>query len=111
MDEGIIELPLRIDIYDRPRQIVCFERGKFAQTRFKVIGRDHARTRVAFYPLTGRTHQLRMHAAHCAGLGYAILGDELYGEPHDRLYLHAQEIGFDHPTRDERITLSAPDPF
>jgi len=101
-EEGIIDLPLRGDIEDRPRQIVCHEHGKTSRTHWKVINRGNGRTRVHFWPVTGRTHQLRVHAAHPHGLNAAILGDDLYGQPADRLHLHAEWISFVHPyTREE----------
>jgi tRNA pseudouridine32 synthase / 23S rRNA pseudouridine746 synthase len=98
-DEGWIDLPLRVDLDDRPRQLVCFEHGKPAQTRWKVIRREANTTWVHFFPITGRTHQLRVHAAHPQGLNTPIVGDELYGTPADRLYLHAEWIRFEHPVR------------
>jgi len=106
-DEGSIELPLRIDFYDRPRQIVCHERGKTALTRYRVISRENKTTRIAFYPHTGRTHQLRVHAAHPKGLNCAILGDELYGRPLNRLHLHAAELTFNHPVTDHTMSFSS----
>jgi len=113
--DGEVDLPLRIDFYDRPRQIVCVERGKSALTRFEVLSSEKnsgtVTTRVHFYPHTGRTHQLRVHAAHPDGLNCPILGDELYGRPLERLYLHAQQISFDHPVSNKRITVSSDTPF
>jgi len=106
-DEGEIELPLRIDYYDRPRQIVCHERGKPSLTLYSVISRDSNTTRVAFYPHTGRTHQLRVHAAHPQGLDCPILGDELYGRTADRLYLHAAQLTITHPLNDVRMAFSS----
>ncbi len=95
--EGVISLPLRANVDDRPRQMVDCEHGHKASTRFEVLGYEDGRTRVAFYPLTGRTHQLRVHAAHPEGLGVPIVGDNLYGTPSDRLLLHAERIEFIHP--------------
>jgi tRNA pseudouridine32 synthase/23S rRNA pseudouridine746 synthase len=92
-----IDLPLRVDLDDRPRQRVCEQYGKAAQTRVEVIARDASTTRVYFHPFTGRTHQLRVHAAHPRGLNAAIVGDELYGEAARRLYLHAERLCFEHP--------------
>ena len=109
--EGTVELPLRLDYYDRPRQMVCNERGKQALTRYEVISKDAGTTRVAFYPHTGRTHQLRVHAAHPEGLNCPILGDELYGQPRERLYLHAAQISFDHPVSGCRMTITSPVAF
>ena len=96
-DEGEIRLPLCPDPLDRPRQIVSEEFGKPALTHYRVLERTSGKTLIAFYPQTGRTHQLRVHAAHPEGLGCPILGDELYGKKADRLYLHAEYIEFRHP--------------
>lgn len=94
---GRINLPLCMNPLDRPRQIVSREHGKEAITEYRIISESEKHTRMAFYPLTGRTHQLRVHAAHPEGLGCPILGDELYGKKADRLYLHAEYIEFRHP--------------
>lgn len=96
-DKGIIDLPLRVDLDDRPRQLVCYEHGKPAKTEWKVIERKNGTTKVYFYPITGRTHQLRVHAAHHLGLGAPIVGDDLYGSKSNRLHLHAESIQFIHP--------------
>lgn len=104
-DEGIIELPLCLDPLDRPRQIVHAERGKPAITRYQVLERSGNCTRIAFYPHTGRTHQLRVHAAHPSGLHSPILGDELYGKKADRLYLHAETLEFIHPITGKVIRI------
>jgi len=90
-------LPLRGDIHNRPNQIVCFEHGKPAQTHWEVIERKDNKTLVYLYPITGRTHQLRVHAAHPLGLNKPIVGDDLYGTKAERLYLHAESIAFQHP--------------
>ncbi|MEW6433361.1 MAG: RluA family pseudouridine synthase [Myxococcota bacterium] len=108
---GVIELPLRVDFEQRPRQVVDFENGKPAVTRFEVLGTDGARTRVAFFPETGRTHQLRVHASHRQGLGTPIVGDRLYGRPERRLMLHAQVLRLTHPATGEAVTFRAPAPF
>jgi tRNA pseudouridine32 synthase / 23S rRNA pseudouridine746 synthase len=100
-EEGAIDLPLRVDLDDRPRQLVCYEYGKPAQTKWKVISRSDNQTRVHFFPLTGRTHQLRVHAAHSLGLNTPIVGDDLYGNKADRLHLHAASIEFMHPVSRE----------
>lgn len=110
-DEGVIELPLRVDLDQRPRQLVDFEHGKPALTRFEVLSREAGRTRVAFFPLTGRTHQLRVHAAHQLGLGTPIVGDRLYGAPADRLLLHAEGLRFRHPVTSAALELESPAPF
>ena len=121
---GRIELPLCLNPLDRPRQMVSSEHGKEAITEYQIISESEKNTsesentfnesnridesersinesrkytRIIFYPLTGRTHQLRVHAAHPEGLGCPILGDELYGKKADRLYLHAEYIEFRHP--------------
>ena len=94
---GRIELPLCLNPLDRPRQIVSREHGKEAITEYRIISESEKHIRIAFYPLTGRTHQLRVHAAHPEGLDCPILGDELYGKKADRLYLHAEYIEFRHP--------------
>lgn len=100
-DSGIIELPLRLDVDDRPRQLVCHEFGKPATTKWEVVDRKAGRTKIHFYPITGRTHQLRVHAAHSKGLNTSICGDDLYGEKSKRLYLHAEAIEFKHPSTKE----------
>ena len=110
-NEGLISLPLCLDPTDRPRQIVSVEFGKPAVTEFKVLDRLDDKTLVAFFPRTGRTHQLRVHAAHAEGLNCPILGDELYGQKADRLYLHAEEVTFTHPVSNQRITVRSECPF
>ncbi|MBA3462946.1 MAG: RluA family pseudouridine synthase [Deltaproteobacteria bacterium] len=110
-DRGVIELALRVDLEDRPRQIVDPVHGKPAVTEWSVLAREDGRTRVAFVPRTGRTHQLRVHAAHPAGLGVPIVGDRLYGTAADRLHLHAERIAFVHPTSGQRIELESPAPW
>jgi len=96
-NEGIIDLPLRLDIDDRPRQLVCYEYGKSARTKWKVIERKNNQTKIHFYPITGRTHQLRVHSAHSTGLNIPIIGDDLYGTKSNRLHLHAESVEFEHP--------------
>jgi tRNA pseudouridine32 synthase/23S rRNA pseudouridine746 synthase len=107
----VIDLPLRVDLDDRPRQVVCYEHGKSAVTRMEVISSDAVSTRVYFYPVTGRTHQLRVHAAHYNGLAAPIVGDDLYGTRGGRLFLHAQMLTFDHPTTGERMEVISSAPF
>lgn len=102
-ESGRIELPLSADYENRPCQRVDFERGKRAVTEFRVVERRGGRTLVEFTPLTGRTHQLRMHAAHAEGLNAPIVGDALYGCRDKRLCLHAAQICFTHPTSGERV--------
>lgn len=104
-EEGTIDLPLCLNPLDRPRQIVDKEHGKPAITRYRVLTRTESQTLVAFYPLTGRTHQLRVHSAHSLGLHCPIKGDELYGSKADRLYLHAESLEFTHPVSKEKVTI------
>ena len=97
-NDGVIDLPLLPNPYDRPRQMVDKEHGKPAITRYVIRGkRSDGTILVDFYPLTGRTHQLRVHAAHPEGLNAPIAGDRLYGQAANRLMLHAAEITFVHP--------------
>ncbi|GGC89505.1 RNA pseudouridine synthase [Flavobacterium lutivivi] len=103
--EGVIDLPLRVDLDDRPRQMVCYEHGKKAVTRYKVIERKNGVTKIHFWPITGRTHQLRVHASHTLGLNTPIVGDDLYGKKSDRLYLHAESITFEHPISKKIMTI------
>ena len=110
-DDGEIALPLRVDLDDRPRQLICFEHGKPALTRWKVIERIENQTRIHFYPVTGRTHQLRVHASHIQGLGVPIKGDDLYGTRADRLYLHAERLEFIHPVSKEKMMMECPSEF
>lgn len=101
--QGTISLPLIPDFYNRPRQMVCFERGKPSVTKYQVISEQDGQTKVRFIPLTGRTHQLRVHAAHPEGLNTPILGDRLYGRKSERLFLHAASISFLHPITEKRV--------
>jgi tRNA pseudouridine32 synthase/23S rRNA pseudouridine746 synthase len=107
-ESGTIELSLRVDVEDRPRQIVDPVHGKQAITSWQITHRDPATTRVVLQPLTGRTHQLRVHCA--VGL-LPIVGDRLYGTPAPRLLLHASYLAFAHPHAGERIELSLPPSF
>jgi tRNA pseudouridine32 synthase / 23S rRNA pseudouridine746 synthase len=116
-DTGEIEKPLRCDWPNRPRQMVDFDNGRAALTRFKIIERGANNSRVALSPQTGRTHQLRVHMA---SIGHPILGDLLYGKqnhiPTDqggasRLMLHAQSLGFAHPGDGQRVHFSTNCPF
>lgn len=114
-DGGEIDLPMRLDVDNRPYQIVDFERGKSAKTKWKRTGivkyKGEAVTRVRFYPETGRTHQLRVHAAY--GLKHPIVGDRLYGHNRDneRLTLHAESITFIHPRTEKEVTFTVPASF
>jgi tRNA pseudouridine32 synthase/23S rRNA pseudouridine746 synthase len=102
-NEGSIDLPLRVDLEDRPRQLVCFDHGKPAQTNWKKIKIINNQTLVYFYPITGRTHQLRVHASHELGLKTPIIGDDLYGTKSNRLHLHAEQLIFIHPLSNKEI--------
>jgi tRNA pseudouridine32 synthase/23S rRNA pseudouridine746 synthase len=108
-DSGTIDLPLRVDLDDRPRQIVDPVHGKTAVTEWRVLARSQGRIRVAMWPKTGRAHQLRVHSL--VGLGVPIVGDRLYGRADSRLMLHAEELAFVHPHRGERLAITRPAPF
>jgi tRNA pseudouridine32 synthase/23S rRNA pseudouridine746 synthase len=110
-DKGTIDLPLRPDIEDRPRQLVCYEDGKKALTHWEVLDRENGKTRIRFFPVTGRTHQLRVHAAHQLGLNLPIYGDDLYGKFAHRLHLHAEFIEFSHPVTHEIMKLEVAPEF
>jgi tRNA pseudouridine32 synthase/23S rRNA pseudouridine746 synthase len=117
-DAGVIDLPLWGDPADRPRQQVDWQRGKPSQTQFQVLQRSPEQTRVMFIPVTGRTHQLRVHAADPQGLGLPIVGDRLYGTDlakqkmfADRLHLHARSLQFRHPQSGDSVQLHSPTPF
>lgn len=105
-DEGNIELSLCPNPLDRPRQMVDTQYGKPAITYYQVLERTDKYTRIAFYPHTGRTHQLRVHAAHPSGLHCSIIGDELYGKKDKRLYLHAESIEFTHPVNGQSMCIT-----
>lgn len=112
-DQGLVDLPLATDWLNKPRQRVDHEHGRAAQTQWQVLEREASATRVKLVPLTGRTHQLRVHMK---AIGHVILGDVFYADPEalaaaDRLQLHAAELGFTHPTTGEFTTYSAPLPF
>ena len=141
LQRGEISLPLRPDLNDRPRQVVDYEHGKPAVTKYRLITDSQPESntqssnhnwlsplapnvvsqfsipnsqfpRVALFPQTGRTHQLRVHCAHKDGLNNPILGDTLYGSKKaERLFLHADKITFTHPTTGERVTFSSRVPF
>ena len=108
---GTIELPLRVDLDNRPMQLVCYEHGKSAKTDWEIVSSKNGLTKVYFYPITGRTHQLRVHAAHPLGLKTPIVGDDLYGKKSNRLYLHAGRIEFRHPITKEILTIELPANF
>jgi tRNA pseudouridine32 synthase / 23S rRNA pseudouridine746 synthase len=104
-DEGTVDLPLRLDPDNRPRQVVDHIHGRAAITQWRVISRDAATTRLRLHPVTGRSHQLRLHCA--IGLGCPIVGDVLYGDgaAGDRLLLHATRLAFVPPGGKERIEV------
>ncbi len=104
-NSGTISLPLRVDLDDRPRQLVCFEHGKKAETKWEVIERKDNKTRIHLFPITGRTHQLRVHTSHSLGLNIPIIGDDLYGKKANRLHLHAAFLEFTHPTTKEKMAF------
>ncbi len=108
---GAIDLPLILDPMDRPRQRVDHKQGKAAYTHFSVIGIEGVKTRIALYPQTGRTHQLRVHCAHVKGLNMPIIGDRLYGSPAERLMLHAEQITLIHPITNRKFTLKSSPKF
>jgi len=112
-DQGIIELPFRLDPDHRPLQIHDPIRGKIGISHWKRLAVEKERTRVEFRPVTGRTHQLRIHAAHPLGLGTPIVGDFLYGtgKDGDPMYLHACFLEFTHPQTGQRISFSSQIPF
>ncbi|RMA79993.1 pseudouridine synthase [Umboniibacter marinipuniceus] len=112
-ESGVIDQPLICDWDNRPRQIVCYEHGKASQTQWKITEKLADRCRVSLVPITGRSHQLRVHLQ---WLGHPILGDEFYAEGHaklasDRLLLHAAELDFDDPVTGQRHRLSSAVPF
>ncbi|WP_295767809.1 RluA family pseudouridine synthase [uncultured Mucilaginibacter sp.] len=110
-DEGEIDLPLRGDPENRPRQLVCFKYGKRSLTKWKVGLRTLTTTKVHFWPLTGRTHQLRMHSAHELGLNAPIVGDDLYGTSSQRLHLQASYLEFLHPHTSQVMTFELEEEF
>lgn len=104
-DKGIINLPICPNPMDRPRQMVHYKLGKTALTYYEVIERRKGQTLVTFFPQTGRTHQLRVHAAHVKGLNHPIVGDALYGQKAARLFLHAAQLDFIHPVTGKNIHI------
>lgn len=109
--DGIIDLPLILDVDDRPRQMVSYENGKSSRTKWEVVERRKGYTRIHFFPVTGRTHQLRVHASHPKGLNTPIIGDDLYGKKADRLHLHAAYISFLHPKTRIKVSFESEAPF
>ena len=110
-DSGEINLPLCNDFDDRPRQKVCPIEGKSAHTKWQIAKQEEGRTRLNLWPVTGRTHQLRVHCAHHQGLNTAIVGDDLYGNSDERLMLHAQRIEFNHPLSRQPMVFEVSAPF
>jgi tRNA pseudouridine32 synthase/23S rRNA pseudouridine746 synthase len=112
-EEGTITLPFRLDVENRPHQIYDEIHGKIGTTHWKKLGIENGKTRIAFHPITGRTHQLRVHSAHPKGLGIPIVDDPLYGNGDlpGKMKLHACELTFTHPTTGEKMTFTAPVPF
>jgi tRNA pseudouridine32 synthase/23S rRNA pseudouridine746 synthase len=110
---GSIELPFRLDIDNRPYQIYDPVHGKIGITHWEKVSVDDGLTRVVFTPVTGRTHQLRVHAAHERGLGVPIVGDPLYGRGTGpgQMKLHAMELGFKHPVSGEEMNFESSPPF
>jgi tRNA pseudouridine32 synthase/23S rRNA pseudouridine746 synthase len=108
---GVIDLPLILDWQNRPQQKVCYKEGKKALTKWALISKTKSTSRVYFYPITGRTHQLRVHAAHTLGLNIPILGDNLYGKGDQRLHLHADQITFTHPKTKKTLTIQCDPDF
>lgn len=108
---GEINLPLRVDLNNRPQQLVCFEHGKIAKTTYKVVEVKNEQTLIHFFPVTGRTHQLRVHSAHILGLNTPIIGDDLYGKTSKRLYLHAAFLEFTHPKTQEIVQFKLDSDF
>lgn len=109
--QGEIDLPMRLDWDNKPRQMVCAKHGKPASTHWELLGNEGDVARVCFSPHSGRTHQLRVHAAHPHGLNAPIVGDGLYGQDGQRLMLHAQSLVFTHPRNFTRIHLTTATPF
>lgn len=108
---GSIDLPLRVDLDNRPNQLVCYTYGKPAVTKWEVIEHRDNQTLVYFYPITGRTHQLRVHAAHPDGLNAPIVGDDLYGTKANRLHLHAEQLSFIHPILKKELVVQVEEMF
>ena len=112
-NSGTITLPFRLDIENRPYQIYDEIHGKMGISHWRRISVENGITRIHFQPITGRTHQLRIHSAHPKGLGLPILDDPLYGNGADpgKMKLHASKLSFDHPGTSERLTFTSPVPF
>lgn len=109
-DEGIVDYPMRKDMTQRlpPKHLIDCVRGKRAVTRWTVVERGTATTRLRLHPETGRSHQLRLHLQ---SIGHPIVGDNIYGRPAERLMLHAERLAFRHPADDRPLQLASPVPF
>ena len=112
-ETGCVDLPLICDWPNRPKQMVCQQSGKAAQTLWRVLARNSSHTRLELTPVTGRSHQLRVHML---SLGHPILGDRLYAHPQAlkmaaRLQLHAQSLSFTHPCCEQPVSFFAPCAF
>lgn len=112
-DAGVVRLPLSKDWPRRPKQKVNHESGKAAETHYRVVAREKGRTRVEFMPVTGRSHQIRVHAAHPEGLNAPVLGDPLYGDASSapRLLLHATSVSFRDPETGKQVMARSEPPF
>lgn len=113
IEDGSINLPMRCDWENRPRQIIDFNQGRSAQTGWKLIQQFNDYFSIALFPITGRSHQLRLHMK---SLGHPILGDNLYADQKtinkaERLMLHAGELSFYHPTQQKPVTINCPAEF
>lgn len=110
--QGTIDIPMRGDPDNRPHQLIDYEQGKPAKTHWRVINVEGERTRLSLIPVTGRTHQLRIH---CIAMGHIIVGDSLYGDElemrEDRMLLHAERLDFFHPATGQPMSLVAPCDF
>lgn len=109
-EEGIVDLPIRLDIYNRPYQVYDPVHGKQSRTHWRRLGVHDGQTLVEFSPKTGRTHQLRVHSAHALGIGFPIVGDRLYGTGTGpgQLKLHAEYLCFTHPKTGEKMEFTTP---
>ena len=112
-NEGLVELPLICDWPNRPKQMVEFNYGKKSTTYWQVLSREDEFTRILLHPITGRSHQLRVHML---SIGHPILGDRLYAHEKalalaPRLQLHAEQLSFTHPVSGEKMAFTAPCPF
>lgn len=112
-ETGEVRLPFRLDPTNRPYQVYDPVHGKMGVSGWRRIEVRGSRTLVAFTPLTGRTHQLRLHASHPLGLGYPIVGDRLYGSGQhgDQLMLHATWLQFEHPATGQRMAFASEPAF